>query len=348
MRQLDKSSSILVPFLVLPENRFAFEAVSSIGEGPPRSIYLYGPSGAGKSHLARHAVRLFLARRPRARIEHVTAAEFAAEFADASSRRAIPLFQSATREFDMFVIEDLQTLDRRRETQVQLLALCDELASRNCQIVWTSRNSPGDMPGFPRKLVTRFRAGVTAQIRPPRLESRIRLLQHFSQARELSLPGEEAELLAGGLAVSPRELWAALGQIESISRQHRRRIDSDLVRKYLRQEVAPPKPRLQDISRAVARQFGISSAQLRSRQQARVVVVPRQCAMLAARHLTGSSLEQIGDFFGGRDHSTVIHACRRLRQLLEQDTELSLNLSQIEALLGVAEGSVTSGNLNDV
>src|SRR5258705_13113684 len=116
MRHLDKPSSLLVPFLVLPENRFAFEAVSSVGEESQRPVYIYGPAGAGKSHLARYAVRLFLSRRPVARVEQVTAAEFAAEFAEASSRRAIPLFQAATREFDMFVIEDLQALDRRRET----------------------------------------------------------------------------------------------------------------------------------------------------------------------------------------------------------------------------------------
>ena len=347
MSRLDKSSSILVPYLVLPENRFAFEAVSSIGEEPLRPIYLYGPSGMGKSHLARHAVRLFLSRRPQARVEHLTAAEFAAEFAEASSRRAIPLFQTATRDFDMFVIEDLQVLAGRRETQIQLLTLCDELAGTGCQLLWTSRNSPGDLPRFPRKLVTRFRAGVTAQIRAPGLSSRARLLKHFALSRELVFPDEAAELLARGLAVSPRELSAALGQLESVSRQHRQPIDSDLVRRFLRQEVAPPKPRLEDISRAVARQFGISSTQLRSRQQSRGVVVPRQCAMLAARQLTGHSLAQIGHYFGGRDHSTVIHACRRLQALLEQDAELSLNLSQIEALLGAREGSVTLGDLGD-
>lgn len=341
MRQLDKPSSLLVPFLALPENRFAFEAISSVGEDPQRPIYIYGPAGVGKSHLARHAVRLFLSRRPQARVEQMTAAEFAAEFAEASSRRTIPLFQAATREFEMFVIEDLQVLARRRETQVQLLALCDELASMGCQIVWTSRNSPGDLPNFPRKLVTRFRAGVTAQIRSPGPASRARLLKHFALSRELVLHGESAELLAEGLPVSPRELWAALGQVESISRQHRKPIDSDLVRRFLQKEVAAPKPRLEAISRAVARQFGISSGQLRSRQQTRGVVVPRQCAMLAARQLTGQSLEKIGQFFGGRDHTTVIHACRRLRKLLGQDAELSLNLAQIEALLGVTEGSVT-------
>jgi chromosomal replication initiator protein len=198
------------------------------------------------------------------------------------------------------------------------------------------------MPHFTRKLVTRFRAGVTAQIRPPGPASRARLLNHFSQSRKLALSGDAADLLGEGLAVSPRELWAALGQIESVSRQHRRPIDSDLVRKFLKQEVAPPKPRLAEISRAVARQFGISSAQLRSRQQSRGIVVPRQCAMLAARQLTGCSLEEIGRFFGGRDHTTVLHACRRLRQLLGHDPELSLNLTQIEALLGVPQGSVTA------
>jgi chromosomal replication initiator protein len=340
----EKPSSILVPFLVLPENRFAFEAVSSIGAVPPRSIYLYGPSGVGKSHLARHAVRLFLSRQSQARIASLTGAEFAAEFADAASRRAIPLFQSATREYDLLVIEDLHVLDRRRETQVQLLALCDELSSTGCQLLWTSRKSPGDMPNFLRKLVARFRGGVTAQIRAPGLAGRVRLLQHFALSQALALPDEAAEILAEGLAVSPRELWAALTQIDSISRQHRRPVDSDLVRRFLSQEIAPPKPRMEEISRAVARQFGITSAQLRSRKQSRGVVVPRQCAMLAARQLTGHSLEQIGSFFGGRDHSTVIHACSRLRGLLGQDPELSLNLSQIEALLGVSEGSVSKNS----
>jgi chromosomal replication initiator protein len=135
-----------------------------------------------------------------------------------------------------------------------------------------------------------------------------------------------------------------LTQVENISRQHRRRIDSDLVRRFLSQDVALVKPRLEDISSAVARQFGLNSRQLRSRQQSRGVVVPRQCAMLAARRLTGRSLQQIGQFFGCRDHSTVIHACRRLQQLLQRDPELALNLSQIETLLGVTEGSLASQN----
>src|SRR5438552_722183 len=220
-------SSILVPFLVLPENRFAFEAVSSIGEGTPRPVYLYGPSGVGKSHLARHAVRLFLSRRPDARVQHLTAGEYAAEFADASSGKTIPLFQSATREFDVFVLEDLQVLDGRSQTQHQLLALCNDLTATGCQMIWTSRNSPGEMNGIDRKLLSRFRGGVVAHLRPLELDSRLRLLKHFAELQHLALPADAAEVLAAGMDVSPRELWSFVGRLDAHSRQHRRSVDSD-------------------------------------------------------------------------------------------------------------------------
>ena len=329
-------SSTLVPYLVLPENQFAFEAVASIGAGEPRPVYLHGPSGVGKSHLARHAVRLVLTRNPNARVQHLSAGEFAAEFSEAAANRAIPLFQAATRDFDLFVLEDLQVLDRRPETQEQLLAVCNDLTAAGCQIIWTGRQSPGELGGFLKKLVSRFRAGVLAHLRPPGAESRARLLEHFAKVQELPLPAEAAAALAAGLAVSPRELWAALRQLEVASREQRRPLDADLVRRFLRHEVAPPRPRLHDICRAVAHQFGISARQLRSRQQSRGVVIPRQCAMYLARQLSGRSLKQIGQYFGGRDHSTVIHACQRLEALLPHEAELRLNLSQIESALSVS------------
>ena len=326
-------SSLLVPFLVVPENRFAFEAVSSIGDGPPRNIFLHGPSGVGKSHLARHAVRLFLAREPAARVRHLTAGEYAAEFAEASAGKMVPLFQSSTRDVDLFVLEDVQILDRRNETQIQVLALMNDLAAAGCHCLWTSRLSPGETVGFDKRLLNRFRGGVVAPLRSPGHESRLLLLNHFAIVRRLVLPDDALELLASGLDVSPRELWAALGRLEALSRQQVRTIDSDLVRKFLQEEVAPLKPHLDDICRAVARQFGISVRDLRSRGQSRGVVLPRQCAMLLARQFSGRSLEQIGRYFGGRDHSTVIHACRRLARLIPHEAELRQNLSLIETAL---------------
>ncbi len=327
------SSSTRVPFLVLPENQFAYEAIQSIGEGKPRPIYLYGASGVGKSHLARHAVRLFLTRQPTARVQHLTAADFAADFLEASSDHTIPIFQSATRDFDLFVLEDLQALCPRPSAQEQLLALCNDLTGAGCQFIWTSRFSPGDLDGFLKKLVSRFRGGFLARLKLPGTGSRARLLEQFAQWQELPLPADAVSLLAGGLAVSPRELWAVVTQLEALSRQERRPVDSDLVRRFLKQETSPPKLHLRAICQVVARHFGISAGQLRSRKQSRVVVVPRQCAMFLARQHSGQSLKQIGGYFGGRDHSTVVHACQRLEALVHKDADLRLNLSQIESAL---------------
>ncbi len=327
-------ASTLVPFLVVPENRFAFEAISSIGAGDPRPIFLYGPSGVGKSHLARYAVRAFLARNPQGRVQHLTAGDFAAEFAEAAARGTIPLFQAATREFDLFVLEDLQALEGRTETQTQLLALSNELQATGAQVVWTSSSSPGELSQFLRKLVSRFRAGVLARLRLPGPASRERLLVHFAAHRRVPLPPDVARELAAAQAVSPRELWATLGQLQALARHERRPIDRELVKLYLRHDVAVPKPRLEDISRIVARQFGVTVGQLRSRKQSRQFVLPRQCAMFLARRLTDASLEKIGKFFGQRDHSTVIHACRQLARLMPQQADLRLALSQIESTLG--------------
>jgi chromosomal replication initiator protein len=189
------------------------------------------------------------------------------------------------------------------------------------------------MNGIDKKLLSRFRGGVVAQLQPLELESRIRLLNHFAVWQHLALPADAAEVLAAGMDVSPRELWSFVGRLETHSRQHRCPVDSDLVRRFLQHEVAPLKPRLDDICRAVARQFGISIHELRSRRQTRGVVLPRQCAMLLARQFSGRSLAQIGHYFGGRDHSTVIHACRRLARLIPHEAELRQNLSQIETAL---------------
>ena len=344
-------------FLVLPENRFAHEAISTLGDAVSstdcevrRPIYLFGPAGSGKSHLVRHGVRLFLQSNPEARTEVVTAAQFAAEFADAAENKTIPLFQAATRSYDLFAIEDLTALERRTQTQIQLLHMCDELSARGCQIIWTSRHSPGEMPGFTKKLVSRFRQGVLGQIRPPRLGSRVKLLRHLAICRQKSLPEDAAKLLASEMPVSPRELNAMLIQLEALSREQRRPIDSDLVRKLLEREVVPLQPTLEEVCTAVARHFNTTSAQLMSRKQTREVVFPRQIAMLTARALTGASLIKIGKFFGGRDHSTVLHSCRRLIKLLPDDVELRFNLSQLEAVFGTAEGTIpgaVSGTLSD-
>jgi chromosomal replication initiator protein len=325
-------------FVVLPENRFAHAALTAESEesAAKRPVYLYGPSGCGKSHLAAHAVLLQKSRSPGLRVGQWTASEFAAEFAESSSNRTIPLFQTATRQIDLMVLEDVHALEGRPETQTQLLSLTNELLANDCQIFWTSHKSPGELVKFLPRLVSRFRGGVLAPIRLPGPASRQSLIEHFAKSRQIAMSPAAIRYLANDLAVSPRELQAAILRLSAVARQERRAVDSDLVRKFLVHDLPPPRVNLTDICRVVARQFGTTASDLRSRRRDRRSALPRQCAMLLARELTAGNLADIGRFFGGRDHSTVVHSCQRLKELLEQDPDLRSNLNQIRHALGVA------------
>lgn len=326
-----------LPFLVLPENQFAHAAITRCDE-VVRTVFIHGPSGVGKTELATQAVHLLLARLPKARVQQMTASEFAAEFAQASVNKTIPLFQSITRKLDLLVLEDIHALEGRPETQSQLLSLINELLATECRVIWTSHKSPGELTNFLPRLVNRFRGGVLAAMRLPGPESRSKLIEHYVKMRSVSATPTALRLLASELGVSPRELFAALRRLAALARHDRRPIDSDLVRKFLAHDVPPQKLRIEDVCRAVARQFGTTATELRSRKRSRSAVLPRQCAMFLARELTPASLEQIGRFFGGRDHSTVVHACQRFVELSGTEVDLRAQLNQIRHSLGATPG----------
>ena len=326
------------PFLVLPENRFAYTAATSAGNetaATPQPLYLYGPSGVGKSHLARHCARLVLRRRRDARYQQLFASQFAAELAEASSTRKVPDFQLGYRKLDLFVLEDLHAIEGRMETQRQLLSFLDELTAGGCQIVWTCRKSPGELANFLPKLVNRFHAGVTALVRLPGLESRISLISHFAKGKQIPLPGTAVRILAEALPVSPRELLAAVQQLETSSRMKKSPLDAAYVQRFLANEVRPQGVELADIARAVSQHFDLALSALRSRGRVQGLVLPRQCAMFLSRELTGKGLEQIGKYYGNRDHSTVVHSCNRFRSLMSDDPAIRLHLNQIRNSLGV-------------
>lgn len=330
------------PFLVLPENRFAYTAIAELAEKPPRRsvrpIFIYGPAGVGKSHLVAIAVQNYLVAHPQAIVLHTTADRFAAEFAEASSEKRIAKFQAETRHADLLVFEDLQVLERRPETQRQLLSLADEVAANGGQLIWTCDKPAGELTDFLPKLLNRFRGGVTAAVRFPDRDSREGLLVHFASHRQSSLPAPSAQLIARELAVSPRELLAAVQQLDALARHSKRRLDSDLIRKFLDREVLPVSVSLADISRAVSRHFGLTPKELRAPSRSRRITLPRQCAMYLARELTGSPLAAVARHFGRRDHTTVLHACRRVTNRLPDDPILRRHLAQIRASLGTSAG----------
>ncbi|MGH7127377.1 MAG: DnaA ATPase domain-containing protein, partial [Planctomycetaceae bacterium] len=329
------------PFLVLDENRLALAAVERLklsrARKTPPLVFLHGPSGCGKSHLARMLLREVRRAKPDVRFALLTASEFAARFAEASATETVPDFQQAYRELDLFLCEDLTALEGRPETQQQFVAVLDELRVHGARCLLTSRKMPGELERVSPRLVNRLHGGECVGVRLPGAASRVRLLRHFASTRQVPLSADAMERLADALPVSPRELLAALLQLQERARLNGGAIDAKTVRRFLQAEALPEAVRLRDVARAVGREFRVTLAALRSAERSQSLVLPRQCGMYLSRELTSEPLAAIAAYFGRRNHGTVLHACRRLERGLAHDAALRQTLARIRAALRVEE-----------
>ncbi|MDA0282403.1 MAG: DnaA/Hda family protein [Planctomycetota bacterium] len=325
-----------VPFLVVDENRLAWTAVESIRPGVdpavlrPVSALIYGPSGCGKSHLC----DLLLASHGDSGAI-VSAADFAEQVA--RNYKAPDTFDPA-REFSplkLLIIADVQHLCRHPSAQRVLATLMDDLRRAETTIVCTSNQPPAELKGLIARLANRFRGGPCVAVRIPGPASRVKLLSHFCSHLQIAIPLPLLRLFANELAVSPRELLGLLLRFEELVKQQKAMPDARLARAFLNQEVAPCSVTVEEISKAVARQFGVHLADMRSPARDHVLAVPRQCAMFLSRELTGDHFSKIGDYFGGRSHSTVLHACNRIRQQLDNDAGLRQQLKRTRQMLRI-------------
>jgi len=325
-------------FLLLKENRFAFAAIRSLmrTEMPTaaRVIYVYGPSGVGKSHL----VRQFLRETRRAKQPQQPALFNAREFAYEGDTNPIP---AAMDELDeqspgLFVCEDVGHLENRFESQRRFITMLDNLRRSGGRCLLTGPTSPAGLRNLLPRLVSRLHGGVCAAVKPPDCSSRERLIAHFASTHQIPLPAEVSQLIAEAMPVSPRELLAALMQLDVGARLRGLAIDMQLARCLLAGDVKPPRVKLPKIARAVARQFGVGVCALRSPKRSPAQVLARHCAMLLARELTDESLLSIATYFGRSNHGSVVHACNRLKKLLPDDPALRQQLKLVRQSLGSA------------
>lgn len=332
MAAKSRSNAASRNFVLLPENRLAVSAVDQfVDPGFPKKlpiVYVSGPSGVGKSMLAERFLRGMTTRDRTLKSAKFTASEFAAEFAEASAENAIAEFQTRYREQDILVIEDLQSLSGRRESLLQLQSLIDEVANREGRVLVSANCLPGELKKLPARLVSRFHGGVCVSIRMPGRASRTILLSQFSQTNQVPLSQTSVKRLAAQLKVSPRELHALVLQLEAAASAAHEELSLAFVDQYLTGDVVTQTVTVAEIARAVARHFDVTLQVLRSR--GRENSLPRQLAMYLCRRLTTANHREIGHYFDGRDHSTVVHACRRLRELLPEDAALRRHLSRIE------------------
>jgi chromosomal replication initiator protein len=326
-------------FLVLRENRLAFAAVAGLVEPSkskevPPPVTIYGPSGSGKSHLVRHAIRTFRTRFPGERVIHLSASQFGDEFAEASDSKTLATFVRKYRvPTGLLVFEDLQALDGRDETQTQFVSLWNDLASRQTRMLLTIDRSPGEFRNVSARLINRIQGGVCIGTSRYGSESREKLVGHFAQHLQLPLTAPQAKRIAESAPRNGHELLGLLSSLRLRLKAHAGEGLGAAIDGLLGTEPAERGLSLNEIAKAVAVVFGVKLTELRSESRDRRLAIPRQVAMHVMRDVGGAQLGEIGDYFGGRTHSTVLHSCRRIAKQISEDETLRLQFDQVSRRL---------------
>jgi chromosomal replication initiator protein len=329
-------------FVIGSSNRFAHAASVAVAESPAKAynpLFIYGGSGLGKTHLL-HAIGQYATQLGNARsVRYVSTEEFTNDFINSLRDDKTSAFQRRYRDVDILLIDDIQFLENRERTQEEFFHTFNTLHNANKQIVITSDRSPRQLATLEDRLRTRFEWGLLADIQPPDLETRIAILQKKAAQERLFAPPDVLEFIASRIASSIRELEGALIRVTAFANLTRSPVELSLAEEVLRDFIpdgSGPEITADQIMASTSDYFGVSLEDLRGHSRSRVLVNARQVAMYLCRELTDLSLPRIGQAFGGRDHTTVMHADRKIRQqmaerrsLYNQIAELTNRIKQI-------------------
>ncbi|HVQ87592.1 MAG TPA: chromosomal replication initiator protein DnaA [Actinomycetes bacterium] len=311
-------------FVIGASNRFAHAAAIAVAEAPAKAynpMFIYGGSGLGKTHLL-HAIGHY-ARSLYAgtRVLYVSSEEFTNDFINSIRDDKAQAFQRRYRDVDVLLIDDIQFLQGRVQTQEEFFHTFNTLHTANKQIVITSDVAPQQLSGFEDRMRTRFTWGLTTDVQPPDLETRIAILRKKAAQEKLQAPPEVLEFIASKIATNIRELEGALIRVTAFASLNRQPVDlalAEIVLKDLIPDATGPEVTSGLIMAQTAAYFGLTLDDLCGSSRSRVLVNARQIAMYLCRELTDLSLPKIGQQFGGRDHTTVMHADRKIRQLMPE------------------------------
>lgn len=318
-----------------PENRLAcwvcLHRVWQSSAPEPRIIVLHGPAGVGKSHLLGLTRQRLTSGFSDEQWRQQTAAEFCGDYAAASEARQISAWRKRYQGLRVWIVEDLQGFSGRENAQQSFRMMLDEHLSRQGWLLVSARTPPGQIPGLEPKLRSRLHAGVLIGISPLAPENRPSFFEHALRVQAIRLPVETKTGMLRHLGSTPREILGQIMQQQAlISLGHTGDPPSFTESQGNPREVTP-----HAVAKAVARQFGVPLTELRGSGRAQRVVLPRHCAMFLIRELTSASLQAIGDYLGGRDHATVLHALNNWEARLLEHPDLQSHLSQIRQALHV-------------
>ncbi len=314
-------------FVVGESNRFAFAAAQAVAAKPGKAwnpLFLHGDSGLGKTHLLHaiaHAIPLTMAG---ARVAIVSSERYTNDFVDALSKNSMPDFRRKYRECGALLVDDVQFFAGRDKTAEEFFHTFNELHEQGVQIVLSSDRSPKELKGLDARLITRFECGIRIQIDVPEFETRAAILKKKAEVERIELPDDVAALLATHIRSNVRELEGALMRLAAFASLKSEPISVALARDVLSDVIPPPgyRPTIERIQEEVANHYGLTVPKLTSASREQKVALPRQVAMFLCRELAKETLQSIAEKFNKKDHTTVIAAVERVRELLATDSSV--------------------------
>lgn len=327
-------------FIVSNGTQFAHaasKAAANFPGGKYNPLLIYGPSGLGKTHLL-HAIGIqMLQNNPQARICYLSAEQFVNEFIDAVKNKATNHFHSRYRSsFDAFLIDDVQYLGGKEKSEEEFFHTFNHLFGTHNQVVLTSDKPPRDLHGLEERLITRLQQGLVVDVKPPDLETRIAILKAKAEADDLYVPDEVCLMIAGHIRNNVRELEGALVRLSAEASINGSEITLDMAREALADLLNEGKNNnlsIESINKCVCQYFKITLTELNSKSRERKYSEPRQIAMYLTRKYTKKTLPEIAMAFGGKDHSTVIHAIKKIEKELQQSPTLKKYMEDIQQML---------------
>ncbi|AQP53887.1 chromosomal replication initiation protein DnaA [Vagococcus penaei] len=326
-------------FVIGKGNQMAHAAALVVAEDPGATynpLFFYGGVGLGKTHLMHAIGHQMLTNQPNARIKYVTSESFANDFINSIQNRTSEAFRQEYRNVDLLLVDDIQFFADKEGTQEEFFHTFNTLYNDGRQIVLTSDRLPNEIPKLQERLVSRFAWGLSVDITPPDLETRIAILRKKANAEGLEIPDDTLSYIAGQIDSNIRELEGALVRVQAFATMNGNDITTSLAADALK--TLKPASKKKELSilliqEEVCSYYHLKLKDLKGKKRVKSIVVPRQIAMYLSRELTDNSLPKIGAEFGGKDHTTVIHAHEKIQQLLKTDPTTQKEVAEIKNIL---------------
>jgi len=326
-------------FVIGPNNEIAHAASLAVAQAPARTynpLFIYGGVGLGKTHLMQAIGQYVVAKKKNIKVIYLSSELFINEFIDAIQHNNLVKFRKRYRQADLLCIDDIQFLGGKERSQEEFFHTFNTLFDGHKQIVLSCDRPASEIANLEHRLVSRFEWGLTAELQPPAIETRLAILRKKARGMQIKLPDEILEFLANRIRSNVRRLEGALMRVASFASLSGKQLTGEVIEHLLKdilQEEARNSITIEQIQRKVAEHFDVRLADMTSKRRPASIAFPRQVAMYLARELTKSSLNEIGDAFGGRDHGTVLHACKLVKRRMKEQDNIRQTISFIDSSL---------------